>query len=53
MATGISGREFEKKFGVSESEMTKPMKQIAEAHGFDVENDVRAFVKEKLGAAAK
>jgi len=53
MATGISGREFEKKFGVNESDMTKPMKQIAESHGFDVENDVRAFVKEKLGTAAK
>jgi polyferredoxin len=48
MATGISGREFEKRFGLSESDMTKPMKELAEAKGFDVHTDVRAFVEEKL-----
>jgi polyferredoxin len=52
-ATGISGREFEKRFKLSEADMTKPMKDLAEAHGFDVHTDVRAFVDEKLGAAVK
>jgi polyferredoxin len=51
MATGISGREFEKRFGLSESDMTKPMKELAEAKGFDVHTDVRTFVQEKLAGA--
>ena len=39
------------KFGVTEDEMNKPMKEFAEAKGFDVKTDVREWVKQQLEAA--
>ena len=47
--TGISGEAFREKFGVSEAEMTQPIKDLAGKYGFDVHTDVREFVAEKLG----
>jgi NAD-dependent dihydropyrimidine dehydrogenase PreA subunit len=51
-ATGIPAAAFEKKFGVSAAEMTKPIKDIAGSKGFDVHTDVREFVKQQLEAKA-
>jgi len=48
-ATGIPGEVFRQKFGVTEAQMVKPMKEFAESKGFDVETDVRGFVAEQLG----
>ena len=48
-ATGIPASEFEKRFGIAESDMNTPMKDLAEVHGFDVQTDVREFVKEHAG----
>lgn len=49
-ATGIPAAEFMSRFGVSEADMALPMKEIAEAHGFDVHTDVREFVSERASA---
>jgi polyferredoxin len=51
-ATGIPASEFEKRFGIAESDMNTPMKDLAEAHGFDVHTDVREFVTEHAGGSA-
>jgi ferredoxin len=50
-ATGIPADAFMQKFGVTEAEMNKPMKEFAEAKGFEVKTDVREWVKQQLEAA--
>ena len=50
-ATGIPAEAFVQKFGVTEDEMNKPMKEFAEARGFEVKTDVREWVKQQLEAA--
>ncbi len=48
--TGIPASAFEKRFGITDAEMDMPMKDLAEAHGFDVHTDVREWVEGQLGA---
>ena len=50
-ATGIAPADFQARFGVTEADMDSKIKDLAEAHGFDVHTDVREFVRERLGAA--
>ena len=52
-ATGISGEAIKKRFGITESDMQAPMKTLAEAHGFNVEADVRTWVAEQTAAPSK
>ena len=54
-ASGIPEATFKERFGVTEAEMSKPIKDLASEKGFDVHTDVREFVKQKLesGGAPK
>ncbi len=47
-ATGIAPAAFEARFGVKPEEMTKPIKDLASSHGFDVHTDVRDWVAKQL-----
>ncbi len=46
-ATGVPEEEFAKKWGVSEADLSKPMKEIKDQYGFSPE-DVKAWVAEEL-----
>ncbi len=46
-ATGIPESAFAARFDLGPAEMDSRMKDLAETHDFDVENDVRGFVTEK------
>jgi polyferredoxin len=47
-ATGIPESAFRERFKVTEAEMTKPMKDLAAEHGFDVHTDVREWIASQL-----
>lgn len=48
-ATNIPEERFLERFRVTSADMDKPMKELAESHGFDVHTDVREWVAEQLG----
>jgi len=50
-ATGISEQEFIARFGMSEADTIRPLKETKEIYGFTM-NDVRVFVAERLGLPA-
>ena len=49
-ATGIAPAAIQQRFGCQEADMHVPMKTLAEAHGFDIETDVREWVRERSSA---
>ena len=51
-ATGIPASAWEARFGITGGDMAKKIKDVAGDKGFDVETDVRGWVKEKLAGGA-
>jgi Fe-S-cluster-containing hydrogenase component 2 len=51
-ATGIPEKAFIEHFKITEADMGKPMKEIAEEHGFDVETGVREWVESEMAGQA-
>jgi hypothetical protein len=51
-ATGIPESAFIEHFKITEADMGKPMKDLAEEHGFDVHTDVREWVDSELAGQA-
>jgi polyferredoxin len=49
-ATGIPEAKFIARFGIKQGDMKTPMKDLAEAHGFDIHTDVRAWVEEQMAS---
>lgn len=49
-ATGIPASAFIEHFKITEADMDKPMKDLAEEHGFDVHTGVREWVESELAS---
>lgn len=49
-ASGLAPEVFKTQYGISDSDMATPIKDLAEKHGFDIHTDVREFVRAQMAA---